>query len=586
MKRILFLLFLFQVHFLQGQITICSGTSINVSTTGYESSTGYVQNYILVNGAGTIITHNTSGNFSSTDYGASYFGSLSIYAVNTNDGTLISSATGNTWANFATSINATCADLIGPVNYVVDNCQAITICSGDDIVVSTTGYTSSSGYQQLYVMVDSTTNAIISFNSTGNFTASDYGSNTGTFSIYALNTNDNNLITQLNTQTWTTIESNAIGLCADIIGPKYYHIDICCDLTASTVTTHESCENENDGEITLTINGTSNYNVSVNGTLNLNAVSQGNYNIQNLSDGAYALYITDNAFNNCDTSINNSINPGNPTHNIIIDTSICNGSTIVINGFAYGGFNPTGTQNLTTIYGCDSILNITVSQNPPISSFLGTTICSNDTLIVNGTIYDINNSNGQEIFTALNGCDSTVNVNLSFNTAPTVFSNFTDTTVCEDDTITLYGIGANSYVWNNNIIDNVPVIAPETGLYIVTGTDSMNCSNSYQFQLNTVFCPREPYSILIPNIFTPNSDGENDLFKVKGTSFELITMKIFNRWGQLLFEDEIGTGWDGRLPSGMKASAGNYLYFISIQPLTIPPSEIENYEGFLQLIDQ
>ena len=71
MKRILFLLFLFQVHFLQGQITICSGTSINVSTTGYESSAGYVQNYILVNGAGTIITHNTSGNFSSTDYGAS-----------------------------------------------------------------------------------------------------------------------------------------------------------------------------------------------------------------------------------------------------------------------------------------------------------------------------------------------------------------------------------------------------------------------------------------------------------------------------------------------------------------------------------
>ena len=63
-------------------------------------------------------------------------------------------------------------------------------------------------------------------------------------------------------------------------------------------------------------------------------------------------------------------------------------------------------------------------------------------------------------------------------------------------------------------------------------------------------------------------------------------MKIFNRWGQILFEDEIGTGWDGRLPSGLKASAGTYLYFISIQPLTIPPSDVENYEGFLQLIDQ
>ena len=113
MKRILFLLFLFHVHFLQGQITICSGTAINVSTTSYESGAGYTQNYVLVNGAGTIITHNTSGSFSSIDYGPTYFGSLSIYAVNTNDVSLMSSATGNLWANFTTSINATCAELIG-----------------------------------------------------------------------------------------------------------------------------------------------------------------------------------------------------------------------------------------------------------------------------------------------------------------------------------------------------------------------------------------------------------------------------------------------------------------------------------------
>ena len=46
-------------------------------------------------------------------------------------------------ANFTTSINATCADLIG-LQTICRNCQAITICSGDDIVVST-GYTSSIG---------------------------------------------------------------------------------------------------------------------------------------------------------------------------------------------------------------------------------------------------------------------------------------------------------------------------------------------------------------------------------------------------------------------------------------------------------
>ena len=61
-------------------------------------------------------------------------------------------------------------------------------------------------------------------------------------------------------------------------------------------------------------------------------------------------------------------------------------------------------------------------------------------------------------------------------------------------------------------------------------------------------------------------------------------MNIFNRWGQLIFEDYYGIGWDGRLPSGLKASDGTYLYRITIQPITIPASEIEEFKGFLQLI--
>ena len=65
-----------------------------------------------------------------------------------------------------------------------------------------------------------------------------------------------------------------------------------------------------------------------------------------------------------------------------------------------------------------------------------------------------------------NGCDSsTVFINVTFNQQPTVTSNFSDTTVCEDDTITIYGIGATSYIWNNNIIDSVPIIGPDEGTY-------------------------------------------------------------------------------------------------------------------------
>ena len=586
MKRVIFILLLIHFHFSYGQNSVCSGDPISVSTTGYESSAGYAQHYVIVDANDNILAQNTSGSFASTDYGTTYLGLLSVYAVNTNDGNLMATANGNNWANFSAAVNATCANNIGPLQFNIINCQATIICSGNDITESTSGFTTTSGYQQLYVLVDTTTNAIISFNSIGTFTSSDYGANVGVFSIYALNTNDISLVNQLSSQSWSSIISNANATCADIIGPKYYQIDICCDLQVSTTIIDESCENENDGEISIDISGTSNYNISSNGTVVYNGIGQGNYNIQNLADGTYTIYITDNVFSNCDTTINCIISSGDPTYNTNVDTSICNGSSLTINGITYNSNNLTGTQILSSISGCDSVVNITVTENPLIFSAIDTSICITDSLLINGTIYDVNNPLGQEIYSSTNGCDSTVFINITFNQQPTVTSNFSDTTVCEDDTITIYGIGAVSYIWNNNILDSVPVIGPDEGTYVVTGTDSFNCSNTYQFTLNTEFCPREPYFLIVPNVFTPNGDGENDIFKPNGTSFEPKSMKIFNRWGQLIFEDYYGIGWDGRLPSGLKASDGTYLYRITIQPLTIPASEIEEFKGFLQLIDR
>ena len=584
MKKIIFILLIIHSHFSYGQTNVCSGDPISVSTTGYESSAGYTQHYIIVDANDNILAQNTSGSFTSTDYGTTYLGLLSVYAVNTNDGNLMATANGNNLTNFSATINATCANSIGPLQFNIINCQATIICSGNNITESTSGFTTTSGYQQLYILVDTTTNAIISFNTTGTFTSSDYGANVGVFSIYALNTNDISLVNQLNSQSWSTIISNANATCADIIGPKYYQIDICCDLQASTTITDESCENENDGEISIDINGSSSYNISSNGTVVFSGVGQGNYNIQNLSDGTYTIYITDNVFSNCDTTINCIISPGDPTYSTNIDTSICNGSSLMINGITYNSNNLTGTQIFSSISGCDSVVNITVTENPLIFSVIDTTICSNDSLLINGTIYGTNNPSGQEIYLSTNGCDSTVFINITFNQQPSVTSNFSDTTVCEDDTITIYGIGAVSYIWNNNILDSVPIIGPDEGTYVVTGTDSLNCSNTYQFTLNTEFCPREPYFLIIPNVFTPNGDGENDIFEPNGTSFEQKSMNIFNRWGQLIFEDYYGIGWDGRLPSGLKASDGTYLYRITIQPITIPASEIEEFKGFLQLI--
>jgi len=55
-----------------------------------------------------------------------------------------------------------------------------------------------------------------------------------------------------------------------------------------------------------------------------------------------------------------------------------------------------------------------------------------------------------------------------------------------------------------------------------------------------------PSEIFIPNAFTPDGDGLNDVFKAKGAFVELFEMQIFDRWGNLVFQSgNINEGWDG-----------------------------------------
>jgi gliding motility-associated-like protein len=73
----------------------------------------------------------------------------------------------------------------------------------------------------------------------------------------------------------------------------------------------------------------------------------------------------------------------------------------------------------------------------------------------------------------------------------------------------------------------------------------------------------KPGEVFIPNAFTPNGDGKNDLFKPEG-NIKALDMKIFNQWGELIAENNIaGGGWNGT--SGGKAQPmGVYIYAMKI----------------------
>lgn len=73
------------------------------------------------------------------------------------------------------------------------------------------------------------------------------------------------------------------------------------------------------------------------------------------------------------------------------------------------------------------------------------------------------------------------------------------------------------------------------------------------------FCP---YSIFVPNVFTPNGDGINDTFEPKTSNLESYKLYIFNRWGELLFtSDHPSNKWDGTF-KGREVQIDTYVYKI------------------------
>ena len=74
--------------------------------------------------------------------------------------------------------------------------------------------------------------------------------------------------------------------------------------------------------------------------------------------------------------------------------------------------------------------------------------------------------------------------------------------------------------------------------------------------------------IYIPNAFSPNEDGSNDLFEVfipAGCSYSEYDLRVFNKWGALVFRSNSATThWDGTLKSGAKAPAGSYVYLLEV----------------------
>jgi len=79
---------------------------------------------------------------------------------------------------------------------------------------------------------------------------------------------------------------------------------------------------------------------------------------------------------------------------------------------------------------------------------------------------------------------------------------------------------------------------------------------------------RDVYTFYAPTAFSPDGDGINEVFYVTGHGIkeETFSMKIYDRWGEIVFEtDDISEGWDGRIKGGKEAPVGTYTWFIKFK---------------------
>jgi gliding motility-associated-like protein len=170
--------------------------------------------------------------------------------------------------------------------------------------------------------------------------------------------------------------------------------------------------------------------------------------------------------------------------------------------------------------------------------------------------------------TGANGCSSvdTASTSVVVTLPPKVFAG-DDTTVVVGQPLPLNAVDVNnsgftSYVWSPSLGLNDSAIADPTAVvtgnitYTVVATTTLGCSATASIVIKAATTT----GIIVPNAFTPDHGGQNDILKVNAFGVQLKYFRVYNRWGQLLFATaDAGVGWDGSV-GGQQSPSGTYVW--------------------------
>ncbi|MCF8429521.1 MAG: gliding motility-associated C-terminal domain-containing protein [Bacteroidia bacterium] len=152
-------------------------------------------------------------------------------------------------------------------------------------------------------------------------------------------------------------------------------------------------------------------------------------------------------------------------------------------------------------------------------------------------------------------CENIDTFNITENPLP-VIKSLHDTIVCFDQVakILLDAGKFKSYLWKPTNETSQIIYSSNAQTYLLQVTDNNDCTMSKQITV-TENCPQQ---LFIPNAFSPNGDGINDVFIITTTGLESFEMTIFNRWGEQVFNSQnYLQGWDGK-------NAPNEVYVVQV----------------------
>jgi hypothetical protein len=401
----------------------------------------------------------------------------------------------------------------------------------------------------------------------------------------------------------------------------------CCSLLATVVTTETEC-NASTGSIDITVDaasGTAPFTFSIDN----GQTTSGNGLFNNLFGGNYIIVVRD--VNSC--SFRDTVEVIEANNTIVLNVSstdvscfgLSDGSatataTTANDPLLYNWSNsltdptisnvPAGTYSITVTdaIGCTRIANAVVNQPALFSINLGANVflCSGEDALLdagaNGTDYAWSTGdNSQTILVETegtyyvavvnsNGCVASDTVEVATATV-LVDATADPSNIVERDTTLLTAtpsgdITDGNYVWtpSQNLSCNdcpAPTAQPPiTTTYSVTYIDDNGCSATDTITVTVV--PGE-YYFYMPNAFSPDGNGENEIIFPIMKGVKQFTWRIWNRWGQMVFECVNSTQpcqWDGKVNG--KILDPTVLVWEAVVEFKKP--SVERYKGSLTLI--